>query len=147
MRQITAGFGWHLQQERIAKACIHYPKMRRGKQVDKNDKIRPKRNDEYLFISPYTGEPYQDIKKGIKNAAIRAGITKDVHNHLLRHSGATAAVQAGVNLRSLQAILGHSDIRMTEVYTHLAADFLIDEGAKMAALHAKSIITSGTSGS
>ena len=133
--------------ERIAKACIHHPKMRRGKQVDKKDKIRPKRNDEYLFISPYTDKPYQNIKKGMKNAAIRAGITKEVHNHLLRHSGATAAIQAGVNIRSLQAILGHSDIRMTEVYTHMAADFLIDEGAKMAALHARAKVTSRTSGS
>ncbi len=131
-------------KERLAKACIHYPRIRRGKQVDKNDKIRPKRNDEYLFISVQTGEPYQNIKKGIKMAAIRAGITKDVHNHLLRHSGATAAIQAGVNLRSLQAILGHSDIRMTEIYTHMAADFLIDEGAKMAALHAKSKLEATT---
>jgi len=49
-------------KERLAEACIHYPRIRRGKQVDKNDKIRPKRNDEYLFISVQTGKPGQ--KKG-----------------------------------------------------------------------------------
>jgi len=123
-------------KSRLIEACIHYPKKRRGKQVDRNDCVRPKRNEEYLFICPSTDKPYLNIGKGLQLAAIRAGITKPVHNHLLRHSGATAAIQAGVNLRSLQAILGHSDIRMTEVYTHMAADFLIDEGEKMAALHA-----------
>ena len=130
----------------LIEACTHYPKKRRGKQIDPNDKIRPKKNDEYLFLCPSTDKPYSNIGKGLKAAAIRAGITKDVHNHLLRHSGATAAIQAGVNLRSLQAMLGHSDIRMTELYTHMAADHLIDEGAKMAALHAKSKNTSGKSG-
>ena len=130
---------------RLIEACIHYPKKRRGKQVDPKDKVRPKENDEYLFICPSTDKPYLNIGKGLQSAALRAGITKHVHNHLLRHSGATAAIQAGVNLRSLQAMLGHSDIRMTEVYTHMAADFLIDEGEKMAALHASAQGMSGTS--
>lgn len=134
-------------KDRLIEACIHYPKKRRKKQIDPNDKVRPKKNDEYLFLCPNTDKPYLNIGKGLKSAAIRAGITKDVHNHLLRHSGATAAIQAGVNIRSLQAILGHSDIRMTEVYTHMAADFLIDEGEKMAALHARAQSMSGTPGS
>jgi integrase/recombinase XerD len=122
-------------KQRIKKACIHHPKIKRGKQTDKHDKKRDKQNHEYLFICPRTNAPYTNIKKGIKAAALRAGITKPVHNHLLRHAGATAAIQAGVNLRSLQAMLGHSDIRMTEIYTHMAADLLIDEAAKMATLH------------
>lgn len=134
-------------KHRLVEACTHYPKKRRKKQIDPKDKIRPKKNDEYLFLCPNTGKPYTNIGKGLKAAAIRAGITKDVHNHILRHSGATAAIQAGVNLRSLQVMLGHSDIRMTELYTHMAAEHLIDEGEKMATLHAKSKNTSGMSGS
>ena len=125
---------------RLADACKHYPRMRRGKQIDPKDTIRDKKNDELLFISNKgrpgePAKPYTNIKKGLKSAAQRAGITKPIHNHLLRHSGATAAIQAGVNLRSLQAMLGHSDIRMTEIYTHMAADLLLEEGEKMAKLH------------
>ncbi len=121
--------------QRLLEACTHYPKIKRGKQVDQNDEIRPKKQDEYLFICTRTGKPYLNIKKSLKMAAKRAGITKPVWNHLLRHSGATAAISAGVNLRSLQTILGHGDIRMTEIYTHLSADMLKVEGAKMAAFH------------
>jgi len=100
-----------------------------------------KKNNQLLFVSNKKrkpGEPekpYTNIKKGLKAAAKRAGISKPVHNHMLRHSGATAAIQAGVNLRSLQMILGHSDSRMTERYTHLAAELLTAEGDKLAALH------------
>ncbi len=105
---------------------------------------RDKKNDDYLFINKRTGEPYQDLKKGLKLAAERAGITKPVWNHLMRHSGATAAIQAGVGLRSLQAMLGHSDIRMTEVYTHMSADLLKIEASKMAELHKTASGMSGT---
>lgn len=100
-----------------------------------------KDNNDWLFPNPRTGkngaplEPYKDLKKSIKGAAKRAGITKDVWAHLLRHSGATAAIQAGVNVRELQGMLGHSDIRMTEIYTHLSADMLKGAGAKLDALY------------
>ncbi len=126
-------------KERLEDACIHWPKMRRGKQVDPNDQVREKHQDEYLFICARTGKPYLNIKKALKAAAERAGITKPVWNHLMRHSGATAAVQAGVNIRSLQEMLGHSDIRMTEIYTHMSAEIMKQEGQKMAALHKASL--------
>jgi len=100
-----------------------------------------KKPTDWLFINPDSikngGEPkpYLDIKKSIQNAARRASITKPIWAHLMRHSGATAAIQAGVGLRELQDLLGHSDIRMTEHYTHLSAIMAKSAGEKMAAIH------------
>jgi site-specific recombinase XerD len=98
-----------------------------------------KQRADILFVSRKNekGEPqpYKNIKKAIKSAAARAGINKPVYNHLLRHSAATNAVIAGVNIRALQTILGHSDIRTTEMYTHMAAETISTEGLKMAGLH------------
>jgi len=120
---------------RLKIACTHYPKIKRGKQIDPADQVREKKQNEYLFVCARTGKPYTNIKKSLKAAAERAGISKPVWNHLMRHSGATAGISAGIDLRSLQVLLGHSDIRMTERYTHLAADMMHQAGNKLAALH------------
>ena len=144
-RRIVPIVGEELRQ-RLEAACIHIPKKRRGKQVDPTDQERSKKQDEYLFLCVRTGKPYLNIKNTLKAAAVRAGITKPVWNHLLRHSSATAAISAGVNLRSLQVMLGHSDIRMTEIYTHLATDVLKAEAEKMASLHNDAKQASGMSG-
>lgn len=98
-----------------------------------------KQRTDILFISPKSQpdnpQPYKNIKRALKGAALRAGIEKPVYNHLLRHSAATNAVVAGVNIRALQTILGHSDIRTTELYTHMAAEIVLTEAQKMAGLH------------
>ena len=100
---------------------------------------RGKQRTDILFVSSKSPEdkpqPYKNIKKALKGAAKRAGIEKPVYNHLLRHSAATNAVVAGVNIRALQTILGHSDIRTTELYTHMAAEIITSEAQKMAGLH------------
>ncbi len=53
-----------------------------------------------------------------------AGITKKVSVHTLRHSFATHLLESGVNLRKIQILLGHTSLRSTQVYTHVASDFL-----------------------
>jgi site-specific recombinase XerD len=55
-----------------------------------------------------------------REAAQRAGITKHVHPHLLRHSYATHLLEAGADLPTLQALLGHSDLKPTSIYLHLS---------------------------
>lgn len=71
-----------------------------------------------IFKISYTG-----LYKKIKRLAIRAGIEPDkIRPHILRHTFATLAIRRGLSLPSLQRLLGHSDIRTTQVYLHLTID-------------------------
>ncbi|MFZ1678630.1 MAG: site-specific tyrosine recombinase XerD [Saprospiraceae bacterium] len=62
----------------------------------------------------------------IKEAVEKAGITKTISPHSLRHSFATHLVEGGADLRAVQEMLGHASITTTEIYTHLNADYLRD---------------------
>ncbi|MBU4262749.1 MAG: integron integrase [Proteobacteria bacterium] len=61
------------------------------------------------------------LQKAVKVAAQRAGITKKIGCHTLRHSFATHLLEQGVNIRVLQDLLGHADVKTTEIYTHVMA--------------------------
>jgi site-specific recombinase XerD len=54
----------------------------------------------------------------LKKAAAAAGITKRVTLHTVRHSNATALLQRGVDIRTIQEHLGHTHVETTEIYTH-----------------------------
>jgi len=59
------------------------------------------------------------LRKFVKKAAIEANIDKQVNCHTLRHSFATHLLQRGAEIRTVQEQLGHSDIRTTQIYTHV----------------------------
>jgi len=64
----------------------------------------------------------QALFKMIRRLGGLAGIARDISPHKLRHSFATHLVQGGADLRSVQVMLGHADMRTTEVYTHVDAE-------------------------
>jgi len=61
------------------------------------------------------------LQKAVKRAAEQAGLDKKVGCHILRHSFATHMLENGVNIRVLQELLGHADVKTTEIYTHVMA--------------------------
>ena len=85
--------------------------------------LQPK--SDFLFIGQ-NGAPLtrQAFWKTLKKLAEQAGIKGSLHPHMLRHTFATDLLKAGMNLRSLQMLLGHSDLQTTEIYTHIAPDSL-----------------------
>ena len=80
----------------------------------------------YLFPSPrkVDGQERPICSKTVwhtcHTAAVRAGLTKAIHPHTLRHSFATQHMDSGTDLRTIQHLLGHADLKNTLVYLHLS---------------------------
>ncbi len=71
-----------------------------------------------LMRNPRTGEAYKNLIKSIESAAERAGIKKNIYNHLFRHAHITALHDSGVPVGDIQEQAGHADIKTTMGYIH-----------------------------
>ena len=60
------------------------------------------------------------VQRGVKEAVSRAGLTRHVSCHTFRHSFATHLLQAGYDIRTIQELPGHKDVRTTMIYTHVS---------------------------
>jgi integrase/recombinase XerD len=92
-----------------------------GSIVDELKKYCGLNDDKLLFVSARGGKiTAATIQAIVKNAAKKAKIKKRVYPHLLRHSFATHLLEQGTDLRVIQKLLGHSDVKTTQIYTQVS---------------------------
>ena len=101
----------------IGEFSMHYMKL----YLEYRPKLLKNKTCEFLFLNN-RGEKIsrQGFFKILKNLLKEKGLNQDVSPHTLRHSFATHLLNQGADLRSIQELLGHSDITTTKIYTHVS---------------------------
>jgi integrase/recombinase XerD len=116
----------HLKAEDIDhdRGIIHLKTAKGGKEriVFLHDTLKGMRPETGMVFRSSRGKGYskRSVQEMVKNAAKRAGIRKKVTPHTLRHSFATHLLEGGADIRHIQQLLGHKDLKTTQIYTHIA---------------------------
>lgn len=98
------------------------------KYLDIRDELLKQKSCSKLFINNHgTGMTRQGFFKMLKKLLKEKGLNPDVSPHTLRHSFATHLINRGADLRSIQEMLGHSDISTTKIYTEVTDEKVIDD--------------------
>ncbi len=106
----------------VGKSAIDY--MTQYVNEGKLKLLKGKRTNFFFVNRSGNGLTRQGFWKIIKKYATKSGLHKKVHPHTFRHSFATHLLEGGADLRSVQVMLGHSDISTTQIYTHITRERL-----------------------
>ena len=108
----------------LGEYCIYYLNM----YLDKRELLVKKKSCDKLFLNNHgSGITRQGFFKVLKQLLKEKGLDMNVSPHTLRHSFATHLLNRGADLRSIQELLGHSDISTTRIYTHKSNDKIIED--------------------
>lgn len=96
--------------------------------LEERYKLTNNKRTDYLFLNKLGGKLSRfSFFKIIKKLLLEKSINVDISPHTLRHSFATHMLEYGADLRSIQELLGHSDIATTKIYTHISNNRIKDD--------------------
>ena len=117
------------EKQRLVPISAHCVKLIRLWIEERSSIVIKSGEEDFLFLSFRRGKHLSRITvfHNLRVFAERAGITKTISPHTLRHSFATHLLEGGANLRVIQQMLGHERIATTEIYTHLDRSMLREQ--------------------